>query len=165
MSIPRGVLEKYIKAGDVFVETGTKWGDTVIRAVELGAKVAWTCEVDTLQYAMARLHLQDALAASGAVVRIKNSFSVDFLAHEVYGADVVYLDAHTEKVSPVIGELSAIFKWEQKPRVILVDDIGLMESCWGVPVESIRASLKEAGYAISFEDGACKGDIMVGVRP
>lgn len=165
MSISREVLAKYIRPGDVFVETGTKWGDTVIRAAELGARVIYTCELDRLQYAMAANHVDDALARAGVTVHIENCDSETFLQYKAPFGDVVFLDAHTEKSSPVMSELRIITNWHRKPRVIIVDDIRLMETCWGIPLESIRSSLKGAGYAIRFEEGAVWDDILVAERP
>ena len=165
MSISREVLAKYIKPGDVFVETGTKWGDTTIKAIELLARSVWTCEVDPLQYGMATAHLRDALARCGRPVHTWHLDSETFLKGIALSGDVVFLDAHSDFGSPVIYELSAIRDtWAVKPRVILIDDLRLMESHWKIPLTAVRESLTGMGYAIDFEDGVEKADIMVGYR-
>ena len=166
MSISREVLAKYIKPEDVFIETGTKWGGTVIKAIELGAELAFSCELDEKQYDMASKHLADALPGSEWALfnESSTSFLHRFATEVMLGGCVVYLDAHTEDKSPVIQELAVINKWRTKPRVILIDDLRLMESHWKIPLTAVRESLTGMGYAIDFEDGVEKADIMVGYR-
>jgi len=166
MSISREVLGKYIKRGCLFVETGSRWADTCIKAVELGAHFAESCEVDPIMAAIAQLHANDA--TRGNYVRVNHVKSVAMLSN--YGLEVidhsdtvVFLDAHTDTYSPVLEELAAIKTWKSKPRYILIDDLRYMRT-WCVDNEFIADMLREMGYSISYEDGVVPVDIMVGMR-
>jgi hypothetical protein len=162
MSLPRAVLAKYLKRGLTFVETGARWGDSCIRALECGADAAWSCEIDPLFATLARMHIEDA-------IRGQSRFSVAE-CHSVYWLTnlrplvrtVVLLDAHTERESPVIKEIEALGYWPTKPEVILIDDMRCMEG-WGVRGEDIVTRLHSMGYAIAHEDGVAPHDILVGV--
>lgn len=163
MSLPREVLAKYIKPGDVFVETGTRWGDTCIRAAELGASGVFTCEIDPEMKSLAERHLQDAapMFKNRVLLIVELDDSRNFLKN--IKGDVVFLDAHGGSVSPVVDELAAVNKWAVKPRVILIDDMALMPG-WGVTSLELVVKLTEMGYMTHFEDGARTEDILVGVR-
>ena len=165
MSLPRKVLEKYVKDGCAFIETGSRWGDTLIRAMETGgAYCAFGCEVDGLYAGVAKMHVAD----------YSNKISVDhqdsvtwlrgFVERKGNVGSVVFLDAHTETRTPVISELNVIHSWEVRPRAILIDDIKLMEG-WGVDYTLLFKMLMDMGYRVHYEDGARPEDIMVGVMP
>lgn len=163
MTIPRGVLAKYIIPGCTFVETGSRWADSCIRAIELGAAAAWTCEADELFATLARMHLKD-------VIRNEERFTVSHYHSILWLTNlrptmetVVFLDAHTDRGSPVLGELAAISNWPNKPSVILIDDMRCM-SGWQIDPDVIKSQLEEMGYQLSFEDGVVPGDILVGTR-
>lgn len=168
VSLPRKVLEKYITPGCVFIETGTRWGDTCIRAIEAGAKEAWTCEADKLIAGIAQLHCDDLC---GERVHVKKLASVPFLRSsglEVWtdhSNTVVFLDAHTESYSPVIEELNIIQEqWNTLPKAILIDDLRCMNG-WGILVDRLQGKLLDMGYRVGYEDGVEPRDIMVGVMP
>lgn len=166
MSLPRKVLEKYITPGCLFVETGARWADTSIRAIELGAHFAETCEIDPLLASIAQLHANDA--TRGNYVRVNNVESIPLLLNyglEVidHASTVVYLDAHTETHSPVLGELEAINTWRSKPKAILIDDLRCMKG-WGVLIDRLQGKLLDMGYRVSYEDGVEPRDIMVGTK-
>ena len=164
MSISREVLAKYITQGCVFVETGTKWGDTCIRAMELGAQFIFTCEIDGDTYQKAAEHIADALRDGAKRVKMANMSSVKMLS-ELYEVrvDVVYLDAHTDKHSPILEELAVIgSQWRHPPRVILIDDLRCMK-VWRIPLGKLGETLQDiATYAVSYENGIVGDDILVG---
>lgn len=163
MTIPRLVLAKYITPGCTFVETGARWGDSCIRAIELGAAAAWTCEADELFATFARMHLRDVVRDERRF-KVVHSHSIPWLISLLLPIDfIVFLDAHTDRGSPVLGELDAIATWANKPRTILIDDMRCMAG-WQIDVEAIRYRLTDMGYQLSFEDGAAPGDILVGTR-
>jgi hypothetical protein len=162
MSLPRKVLEKYIKGGCTFIETGSRWGDTLIRAWETGGMYgAFGCEVDSLMAAIAQLHVADV---SGKI-SVEHAESTDwlrgFVTREANAGSVVFLDAHTETHSPVLGELKVVNTWKAKPYAILIDDIRCMEG-WGVDPMDLFVTLQDMGYKVSYEDGVEPNDIMVG---
>lgn len=168
MSLPREVLKKYMTGPCLFIETGTKWGDTAIRAAEFGADRVISFEADEAMAKTAMCHVKDA--APWAEIKVEYGDSVKGLAglgREVADTRkrvVVFLDAHTESKSPVEEELSEIFKWGYLPDVVLIDDLGLMLG-WGVNPDHLESSLERHGYVLSYENGSVAvNDILVGVR-
>jgi hypothetical protein len=166
MSISREVLAKYIKPGCRFIETGTRWGDTCIRAVELGAHEVWSCEADSLMAVIAQLHVNDAIRRSD-VIRICEGESVRFLNAGFPAGDntnsVLFLDAHSGDSSPVIQELDAVCKWKSAPKAILIDDLRCFD-LWKVDKTRVFKILIDMGYRLSFESGVCPEDILVAQR-
>ena len=165
MSISREVLAKYIRRDHtVFVECGSRWGDTLIRAIEAGAFQARGCESDGLYAAAGEAHVKELCPLGNATIYPISS--VLLLASEptCKGKDiVVFLDAHTETHSPVLDELAIISKWEEKPRAIIIDDMQLMKG-WGIRVEDLYLKLQEMGYICHREDGVVCEDILVAQR-
>lgn len=166
MSISREVLAKYIKPGCTFIETGARWGDSCIRAIEAGAKCAWSCESDRLMATIAQMHCEDV--ANGKVV-IENLDSVAWLSHsgievlQTHDNSVVFLDAHTDRESPIVNELNAIKSWRGKPFAIIIDDLRCMPG-WGVDSDFLMQALVHMGYKVKLEHGVEPFDIMVGTR-
>lgn len=167
MSISREVLAKYVKPGYTFIETGTRWGDTCIRAIEAGAHEAWTCDADKLIAGIAQLHCDDLC---GEVIHVKKMPSVPFLRNSGlelwadHSNTVVFLDAHTDSYSPVLEELYVILnEWKSKPRTILIDDLCYMDG-WGITLSALGDTLAKHGYTITLEVGRVAADIMAGTR-
>jgi hypothetical protein len=160
VSISREVLAKYIKPGiTVFRECGSRWGDTLIKAMDLGAGHAAGCEVETVLAVLADMHVKDAY--SNATVHPIDSRA--FLGSEptIKGKEILlFLDAHTEKRSSVMEELDIVSGWKHLPYAILIDDLRCMPD-WNIEVGAIYSKLGEMGYRLSREDGVVKDDILV----
>lgn len=163
MTIARETLTKFLAPGDAFYETGTRWGDTVIKAFELQAAEVYSCEMDPKQWSMAVLHVADAAPRFKGKYQIFNMEAIDFLCSQALKAppgSVVFLDAHTDTYSPVLGELDMITRWPNRPKTILVDDMRCI-TAWGVKLADILKPLETAGYSINYEDGIVANDILV----
>jgi len=164
MSISREVLSKYITPGCVFIETGTRWGDTAIKAAELGAGTVHTCEIDPMMAGIAKSHIADAVP--GKKVFVYDIPSTKLLCNSYPGFEsttVIYLDAHTDASSEVLMELHWIFTWQVKPAVILIDDMRCMQG-WGIDVDTLCVKLCEMGYTLKRENGVAPEDILVAQR-
>lgn len=164
MTISRGVLAKYLKGDCVFYETGARWGDTVIKALELGALEAHSCEIDPLQWAMACAHVTDAIPAKrgrwGIYLRDSAGWLSGCIGSE-YASVVVFLDAHTATECRVLDELRVLATWKTPPSIILIDDMRCMKG-WGFKREDLIDGIERIGdYAIDFDDGVEEGDILV----
>lgn len=162
MSLPRKVLEKYVKPGCRFLETGSRWGDTLARAIEAGAASAEGCEIERFMAVIADMHVQELCPKGNA--GICGVDSIRFLTSEptVKGLDtVLFLDAHAENSSPVLVELDAVSMWERLPSAILIDDLRCMKG-WGIGLDALHGRLIDMGYKVSYEDGVVTNDIMVG---
>lgn len=166
MSISRKVLAKYIKPGCTFIETGTKWGDTCIKAIELGASRVYSFEIDKEMAAIAKRHVADALREKSERVAIHHGCSTAQLSLVAWAIDspcdvVVFLDAHTESYSPVLYELHLIEAMRAKPRVILIDDVRCWPM-WNVTRTQVEVELTKIGRCdVTFEDGIVPEDILV----
>lgn len=163
MSLPRATLARYITPGCTFVETGTRWGDRLIAAYELGAEMLFSCETDAAMLDIARRHVADAVRGD-VPCDIRGWQSVqmlDALKDQSAKDAVVFLDAHTETESWIGEELAMIAGWKNKPRIILIDDVRLWKG-WGVDRSDVIAILATMGYAANYADGIEPGDVMVG---
>lgn len=168
MTISREVLYKYLLPGDNFVETGTRWGDTVIRALERGGcGLVVSCEIDIVQSAIATAHVRDARPADEGRWEIRNQDSPDFLRKLSQIKDTVskpwvfFLDAHSERHSPLGEELSVIERlWQPYIMTIMIDDV----SCWGgwgINMVKVEDILIRMGYELRYEPGIVANDILV----
>lgn len=171
MSISREMLAKFVTPGCLFIETGTRWGDTTINAMRLGAGSAFTFEIDRIFAALAEQHIDDALRGQASDVQVFNQASAEGLAF-MFDLDpaeesIVFLDAHSDRHSPVLTELEVIRSlWKTKPAIILVDDVRLFRSNhWGISLEQVIEAIDKIGkYEYSFETGAEPEDILVARR-
>ena len=166
MSLPRETLARYITPGCFWVETGTRWGDTTIEAVRLGASHAVTIEHDRIFAALASQHIEDALRARAREVYVNFADSAAVLRHMLSAKNptVIFLDAHTEHESRVLGELMAVKdSWEHKPTIILIDDVRLFRSRqWGISLDDVLAAVRTVGdYEISYDTGIQPEDVLV----
>ena len=171
VSISRQVLAKYITPGCTFIETGTRWGDTCIRAAELGATTIYTVEADPLMRAVAQVHLFDALPRFGtnAIISGIGACSPEWLGFQDNDWEwdtrrVVFLDAHTENTSPLLEEVRILLAWKKPPSVILMDDRRLW-SGWGIEESAVKQLCVDMGATEwKLEDGAMHpNDIAVAV--
>ena len=162
MSISREVLAKYVRDGDIFIECGSRWGDTLMRAVECGAH-AHGCELDPMLAGIGEKHVSEAFNGK-KVIDIRCQDSVYYLRSWISTPPnaqlVVFLDAHTETESPVIQELNVIAQWMTKPKTILIDDMRLMPH-WKIETGTIYTMLGDMGYKLSREPGVVPDDILV----
>jgi hypothetical protein len=174
VSIARFILENYIlplPRGTVFIESGARWGDTVIKAVELGAKYATSCEIDILQHAMAWVHVNDALP-NNPRWSVQQASSPRWLREHSLACYrnepdlVIFLDAHAERQSPLLDELKAIAECGREPLAgltLLIDDVRIIKSgAWGFGMAEVFAAISEIGPCeVSYDVGVEKDDILV----
>ena len=165
MSISREVLAKYIVKNCLFIESGSRWGDSSIRAIELGAGEVWTYESDQLFATLAEMHIADVLRDKAKQVKVNHGDSAKWFSYwngySPNRAIVVFLDAHTATHSPVLQELEAMKAWEMRPVTILIDDLSCMAG-WGIQFVRIMDALGKLGY-VNFkkEHGVKPEDILV----
>ena len=167
MSLPRETLARYITPGCTFIETGARWGDSLIRAAELGAAHVYSCESDGIMAAIAREHAQDVLARMDIDLEVSGQDSETWLPDIADGMDepvILFLDAHTSHESPILKELSAVKReWQPKPAIILIDDVRLFRSKqWGISLDDVLAAVRAVGdYEISYDMGIQPEDVLV----
>src|SRR3990167_6467702 len=174
MSISRDVLQKYVKPGTTFVETGTRWGTTALRAIDCGARIYVGCESDwrfafsakeMLCEVFARLLERREIKITVVHCESKNllSYATQFFKDRTSDEKMmVFLDAHTDSHSPILDELAAIKGWNPEPDLLLVDDVRLFRSGqWGITLEQVIDSIDRIGrYEYGCENGYRSEDIL-----
>lgn len=165
--IVRGTLAKYIGPGVTLVETGTRHGDTVAVALELGAHGVLTIEKKRALYEHAHARFRD-----DSRVGCYFGSSVEILPKilPVGHPATFWIDAHsTGEKSPILDEIAAI---EMAYRAaspdalptLLIDDVRCYrQAIWGVTLgQVVDAVLKiNRTYRMAIEDGYEPGDVLV----
>lgn len=163
--IGRGTLAKYVRPGDIFVETGTRDGDTVAVALELGAREVWTVENQEPLW-------KACLERFGRDPRVKLHLgdSAEVLEKTILpGIDgrpaVFWIDAHTSgKRSPILEELQALSRRPVPGRTLLMDDVRCYRRRdWGVSLgEVVDAILRvDPGFTLWTEHGYEPHDVLI----
>lgn len=158
--IVRGTLAKYIRPGSVLIETGTREGNTVQTALDLGAALVLSVENQERLYQAATQRF-----AGNDRVSLFLGSSEAWLPKMIDLAKappVFWIDAHTTgKPTPILGELQAIMNHKVRPRAILIDDVRLYrDRRWSVSLGQVIDALKPS-YAVHMEDGFVPWDILV----
>lgn len=189
MPIKEEVLKKYM--GDIFVETGTQFGDGIDLALKVGFKRAFSVEIVKHVYEKAvikytnnpnvNLFLGNSAEKISEILDIiESNYSeetvVFWLDAHINGSQD--MDTHTnggkdmdisKSVCPVLVELEKILPRNFK-KVILIDDMRLFRksrNIWGniqeaQIIDTIKAQETEnKKYLISYDNGMRRNDILV----
>jgi hypothetical protein len=161
MPLTRSVLQKY--CNPVFVETGTRFGDTVQLALGLGFKVVHSIEINPVMHGRAakrfagqanvHLHLGDT------------AYMLPRVVERLTERATILLDAHPDSREeptpvgaldrwPLMLELELLQKAKgRKGHTILVDDRRVFGVHFGVTEEQVVAAIRRINpaYEIAFE--------------
>ncbi len=169
--IVRGTLFKYVKPGMTFIETGTREGNTVAMALELGAVKVITTENQRPRYEAA---CQRFKGDTRVELHHGESYKVldEVILPKLETSAVFWLDAHTTgKLSPIIYELNAIqratHKNPKRIHTLLIDDVRCYKrSEWQVSLGELMDAITAINprYTLYMEDGYEPWDILV-ARP
>jgi len=163
MTVTIDILKELIKPESYFIETGTRWGDTALKAAELGAWV-WTIEIDRKMADIAKAHIKDSRFGERVDVIEGNSADILTLFSEKLKHFIILLDAHSDTESPILKELEEIAYFTYKSNTIIIDDIRVFKAGhWGITLDQILYRLKEinSDYQITYERGVEEGDVLV----
>lgn len=135
MTLPLKIAEKYLKP--VFVETGTHKGDGIMIARQAGFKRIYSCELNYDLFLAAHPRWKH-----DPNVQITCGDSALFLRGLLPNLDsevTFWLDAHNMDgpENPLLEELAMISVYQKKPCNILIDDLRVMESQWGISIAKI----------------------------
>jgi len=159
--IVRGTLARYVRKGSVFIETGTREGNTLAWARELGA-TCLSCESNPGIYENAARRFQ---GDDGVMVyNLESPAFLERILDDLKDRAVFWLDAHGAGRSPLLDELSIIAKHQIKNHTILIDDVRLLRNGrWGVSLSEVVQALMvvNRSYFMLTEDGYEPGDILV----
>jgi hypothetical protein len=153
------------KKGDVFVETGTLYGDGVQKALDAGFKKVISIDIDPAIVAAAKIQFKDRPEVS--IILGDSKKVIDAVLSTINEQCTFWLDAHWdmgpvcgEVICPLYAELEAIKGHPIKNHFILIDDmriVGNSHHHWGKTVqkEAIIAMIKQINpdYAIAYTDG------------
>jgi len=161
MPIIKDILAKY--PNPCFIETGTHYGDTVQKALDIGFDKIISIELSNELYPKCLERFQN----NPKVTLYHGDVSLLFkkIIDPINTLITFWLDAHYSgygtargpKDDPIMDELEIIKNHPIKTHTILIDDIRLMNR------NTIINKVKEINinYDLSFEDGCEPKDILV----
>jgi hypothetical protein len=171
------LLEDYVT--DVFVETGTYYGDGVIAALAAGFPKVITIEIIDTIFKDAQAKFEEILTEeerSRLSMRLGSSLEmlpavVDML-NKTGKQATFWLDAHVQGRKqpddrhPLAREVNLLGRLERKDHIIMMDDLRRWRS-WGVRHAHIGAALQRINpdYAIELLPGIIKDDVMLAWIP
>ena len=172
-TLSKSVLSKY--KNDIFVETGTLWGEAIEVAIECGFKKIYTVDIDPKKVEHSRKKFAKEVKSGQVEVLEGDTFKMfpDILK-KIDAPATFWLDAHWDGgpmgdyKCPLPFELEALLDHPIKTHTLLVDDrriFGAIGSNWGEDLDEellIEAMTDiNPDYKISFEDGCVPNDIIV----
>ena len=175
-TLSKEVLLKH-KKNNVFVETGTLWGDGVAVALECGYNKVISIEIDPDRVAANSERFADEIA-DGRVELVEGD-TFDVFEGIVEGLDepaTFWLDAHWDNDGAPIGEykcplpfeLDTIAKSDIRTHTLMIDDrrlFGDKGSTWGNTIDESaiyeQVTAINKSYFISYEDGHVEKDVIV----
>ncbi len=172
-TLSKSVLSKY--KNDIFVETGTLWGEAIEVAIECGFKKIYTVDIDPKKVEHSRKKFAKEVKSGQVEVLEGDTFKMfpDILK-KIDAPATFWLDAHWDGgpmgdyKCPLPFELEALLAHPIKTHTLLVDDrriFGAIGSNWGEDLDEellIEAMTDiNPDYKISFEDGCVPNDIIV----
>jgi hypothetical protein len=159
--IARGTISRYVKKGTVFIETGTREGNTLALALELGAKAVYSVENNQPLYEKARVRFAGEPRAK--LFFGHSPVALEQILKEISEPAVFWLDAHDPEC-PLVSELGVIEKHSIDNHTLLIDDVRLFrKAVWKIGLgRVIEGVLKiNPNYSISMEDGYVPNDVLV----
>jgi len=172
-TLTKKVLQKY--KNDIFVETGTLWGEAIEVALDCGFKKIYSIEIDPQKVKFNREKFNKEIQDGIVEIIEGDTFKVfkDIIL-KINKPATFWLDAHWdgdvmgEYKCPLPFELEALLDHPVKTHTLLVDDrriFGQIGSNWGEDLDEkllIEAMMDiNLEYQISFEDGCIPDDIIV----
>jgi hypothetical protein len=172
-TLTKQVLEKY--PNDIFVETGTLYGEALRLAIQCGFKKIYSIEINSDLVKTNRLQFAEHIE-TGLVEIIEGDTSIVFpeLVKRLDGRTTFWLDAHWDGgpmgtvKCPLPMELDAIQTHAIKNHTIMIDDrrcFGIGNWGAGIVESEIISKVKDINplYEIGYEDGCIPNDIITAV--
>jgi hypothetical protein len=172
-TLSKAVLEKY--PNDIFVETGTLYGEAVRLAIVCGFKKIYSIEINPDLVQSNRQQFAEYIER-GQVEIIEGDTFVVFpeLIKRLDGRTTFWLDAHWDGgpvgvvKCPLPMELDAIHQHPIKNHTIMIDDrrcFGIGNWGAGIVESEIITKVKDINplYEIAYEDGCIPNDIITAV--
>jgi hypothetical protein len=172
-TLSKTVLEKY--KNDIFVETGTLWGESVELALSCGFKKVYSIELDPEKVKYNNNKFKKEIEDGLVEIIEGDTFKVfTDVINKIASRATFWLDAHWDEgpvgeyKCPLPFELKSLLDHSIKNHTLLIDDrriFGEVGSTWGEGIDEneIIALVKNINseYEISYEDGCIPNDIIV----
>jgi hypothetical protein len=172
-TLSKTVLEKY--PNDIFVETGTLYGESVRLAIACGFKKIYSIEINPDLVQSNRQQFAEYIER-GQVEIIEGDTFIVFpeLIKRLDGRTTFWLDAHWDGgpmgvvKCPLPMELDAISQHAIKNHTIMIDDrrcFGIGNWGAGIVESEIITKVKDINplYEIAYENGCIPDDIITAV--
>jgi|TARA_A100001388_G_scaffold274637_1_gene258618 hypothetical protein len=172
-TLSKSVLSKY--KNDIFVETGTLWGEAIEVAIECGFKKIYSMEIDPEKIKFNKKKFKKEIKEGTVEIIEGDTFKIfkDVIS-KIDSSATFWLDAHWdgdvlgEYKCPLPFELEALLSHPIKKHTLLIDDrrlFGVEGTTWGYTIDEdgIMESISDINkdYKISFENGCVPNDIIV----
>lgn len=175
-TLSKEVLLKY-KKNDIFIETGTLWGDGVQIALECGFEKIISIEIDAERTKVNSERFKKEIEEGRVELIEGDTFDVFYdIVNSLESPATFWLDAHWDNDGAPIGEYKCPLPYELdvigesliKTHTLLIDDrrlFGDEESTWGSSISEKEIEEKlidiNPSYFIAYEDGHVEDDIIV----
>jgi hypothetical protein len=151
---------------DVFIETGTYRGDSIIRALDIGYKQIHSIEInfDRYEYCVdmfrndEKVHLRYGDSLMQLPVILEN----------IDQKCTFWLDAHMSQISrncPTLEELKIIGQHHIKDHIILIDDMQDFgtQAHEGITIQDLQSEILKINfdYKFSFESTSIENNVLV----
>lgn len=175
-TLSKDVLLKH-KKNNIFVETGTLWGDGVAVALECGYDKVISIEIDPERVEVNSKKFSKEIVDGRVELVEGDTFDVfEGIVKSLKEPATFWLDAHWDNDGAPIGEykcplpfeLDTIAKSEIRNHTLMIDDrrlFGDKKSTWGNAINESaiyeQISLINKSYFITYEDGHVENDVIV----
>lgn len=175
-TLSKDVLLKH-KKNNIFVETGTLWGDGVAVALECGYDKIISIEIDPDRVEENSKRFAKEIREGRVELVEGDTFDVfEDIVDGLKEPATFWLDAHWDNDGAPIGEykcplpfeLDTIAKSKIKTHTLMIDDrrlFGDRESTWGNTIDEgaiyEQVATINKSYFITYEDGHVENDVIV----
>ncbi len=167
------VLIKYKNKADIFIETGTFYGQGVAIALLSGFNKIYSIEIGEFLYRKCLNTFHDFLNNKVFLFLGDSPTFLNEILKTINEKCIFWLDAHYSgegtakayKNNPILDELDSIKKHHINNHTILIDDVRLFgtDEFDNITIEEVINKLLEINpaYEIKYENGFCPNDILV----
>jgi hypothetical protein len=162
------LFKKYLN--NIFIETGTYYGDSVQKAIDAGFKTIYSIELGDALYNKCKdrfkgidnvyLYNGDSGKVLSEILSYISESVTFWLDSHFSGVDTVM----GESITPLLKELEIIKNHPVKDHIILIDDLrGWDKHVCGFDTLDLMKKITEINpnYVFKLEDGYIKNDILV----
>jgi len=139
MPLNREILQPYKKK--IFVETGTRFGEGVQLALDVGFEKIYSIEINDDYFKRSSERFRN----NEKVNLIKGDSREEFskILRQIQEPATIWLDAHTPSNAPIMEELKALQQHPIKNHIILIDDVRDIENIYFLDINNLTKEIKK----------------------